>query len=489
MDRKTSAAKVLPFLKKHWPECLTAAVAAAVWGLLFDRFLLNDIDDTWTTSWIYYFIRDGQTRDLIFMEQVPEYWGVRFFSHIFCWICGAVLSVIGFTRSNVHLLSNLWMLGGLALWYQVGKRVWQDRKQAAELVLLLALSTIVVSAANKGRSDAFIFFLQSASLVLFAGKHYFSALLTLCLAVETHPIGILGGCYLAAWTVVYDRDLLRLKDPSGLFRLIAGGLAGLGIYLLLHASELRNFGTMLDSMDAPANFLLMHFFGREHFAWRYWPDLALFLAAAVWSLIRLAVDKKNSFALASTLFLLAGSLVIRRGNFHYALFCYPAFLMLAGETFGHFELKRIPLLLVLWAGLQLPQFLYLIHRNLSCRDYAVYQKFLSETEFPADAVICGHPADWFGLQKYRGFRSLTHFHPPKSEFYLIQHNGTRYQQPDIPAVPAENLQMQELRSIRLPSGGTIRILKAKAKPAAETSDGKKASAPSERKSSGEHDRP
>ena len=488
MDWKTPAAKILPFLKKHWPECLTAAVAAAVWGLLFDRFLPNDIDDTWTTSWVYYFIHDGQTRDMIFMEQVPEYWGVRFFSHIFCWICGGVLSLIGFTRSNVHLLSNLWMLGGLALWYQVGKRVWQDRKQAAELVLLLALSTIVVSAANKGRSDAFIFFLQSASLLLFAGKHYFSALLTLCLAVETHPIGILGGCYLAAWTVVYDRDLLRLKNLSGLFRLIAGGMAGFGIYLLLHASELRNFGAMLNSIGPQENFLTMHFFGREHFAWRYWPDLLIFSAAAVWGVIRLVSDKKCSFALASTFFLLAGSLVIRRGNFHYALFCYPAFLMLAWETFGRFELKKIPLILALWAGLQLPQFLYLVHRNLPCRDHRIYLQFLAETEFPADAVICGHPADWFGLQKYRGFRSLTHYHPPKTEFYLIEHAGTRYQQPDIPAVPRENLQVQELRSLRLPSGGTVRISKAKPGPAAEPLRGKKTPAASEKKNSSGQDR-
>ena len=460
MDRDNKSQLPAAGLKDNWPEWLAAAIAAAVYIFLFDRYLLNDIDDTWTTSWVYYFIHDGQMRDMIFMEQVPEYWGVRFFSHVFCLVYGSVLKLFGFTRANVHSISNFFMLCGFFLWYKIGYRLWKNRKTAICLVLMLAFSTLCLSAANKGRSDAFIFFLQSAALMLFIGKFYFSSVLVLCLAVETHPIGILGGCYLAAYAVIYDKDLLLLKNRNGLIRLIAGGLAGIGIYLLLHHAELRNLPAMFKMSETPANFLYMHFFGRGHFPWRYWPDLFIFTLAAIWAVCRWKQEKRCSFPLAATLFLLAGSFLIRRGNFHYALFCYPAFLMLAADVFGQFRWKKIPLLLLLWAGIQLPQFAYLYHKNASCRDYPVYLDFLSGTEFPANAVIYGHPADWFGLQKYRGFRSLTHFHMPKSRFYLIEHDGTRYQQPDIKPVPKEKLQLKKLKSIQLPSGGSIDILEA-----------------------------
>ncbi|MBE6371567.1 MAG: hypothetical protein E7055_05785 [Lentisphaerae bacterium] len=452
--------KKTDWLKERWFYCFAAAVAAIVYLLLFDRYLLNDIDDTWTTAWVYYFIHDGQTKDLVFMEQVPEYWGVRFFSHLFCWIYGGFLSLIGFTRANVHLLSNFFMFAGFGCWYWIGKRIWKSKEMAFELVLLLAMSTLFLGAANKGRSDAFIFFLQSASLLLFTGQYYFSSVLVLCLAVETHPIGIMGGCYLAAYAASYDRELFRLKNWKALLRIAAGGFAGFGFYLLMHHSELFNISDLSQVLDAPSNFLYMHFFGRGHFPWRYWPDLFLFAAAAIWIVHSCLRDKKLSFPLNASVFLLLASFLIRRGNFHYALFCYPAFLMLAEEAFGKLNVKKIPLLLLFWIGLQLPQFCFLYYKNASCRDYDVYLNFLSDAGFPSDSIIYGQPADWFGLQKYRKFRSLTHFHPPKSKFYLIEHHETRYQQPDLKPVAPEGFRLTVIRSIRLPSGGEICIKEA-----------------------------
>lgn len=448
------------WLKGNWLELFLAVVLLIVYFMLFDRYLMNDVDDTWITSWIYYFIYDGQTRDMVFMEQVPEYWGVRFSAHLFCWIYGTILKLIGFTRPNVHLLSNFFMLASLGLWYQIGKKIWNSRKQAVGLILLLAMSTLYLSAANKGRTDAFIFFLQSASLLLFISKYYFSSVLILCLAIETHPIGILGICYLAAYTAVYDQELIQMKNWNALLRIAAGGIAGIGFYLLLHHAELIHLKDLFQVLDASSNFLYMHFFGRGHFPWRYWPDLLLFLAAAVWTGQKCRREKKWSFPLIAVFFLLVASFVIRRGNFHYALFCYPAFLMLVLEAFGSLNFKKISLLLVFWAGFQMPQFFYLYYKNISCRDYDLYLNFLSSTEFPRDSVIYGHPADWFALQKYRKFRSLTHFHPPKSNFYLIEHDKTRYQYPDAKTVSRKEFRVKTIKSICLPSGGKVNILEA-----------------------------
>ena len=115
------------------------------------------------------------------------------------------------------------------------------------------------------------------------------------------------------------------------------------------------------------------------------------------------------------------------------------------------------MLLLLWAGLQLPQFFYLYRKNAPCRDYGLYMDFLSGAGFPADALIYGQPADWFGLKQYRNFRSLTHFHPPEGGFYLIEHEGTRYQQPAAGRFDGKGYLRKPLKSIRLPSGGEIRM--------------------------------
>lgn len=450
----------LNVLKKFPIESLVICLLFLIYSFLFSQYLLNDVDDTWTTAWVYYFIHDGTTKDFVFMENNQNFWGVRFFSHIFCYIYGTILLFIGFTRDNVHLISNLFGVGTLWCWYKIGKKIFAEKKDVFGFLLLLAGSTLFFASANKGRSDMFVFFFISLSLWLFSEKKYFFSALAACIAIETHPIGGLVFGYLAAYAYIFDKELFRLENRKGLLGLIAGGLLGLCGYLGLHCNELSHLRGMFGALPESSNFLYAHFFGRNSFPWRYWPDLFIFIAAGGFAVYRGYIQRKVSFPLLASLLLIAGSFVFRRSNFHYALFCYPAFLMLAVESFGNLRWKNISWLLLVFMCFQLPQYGYLYWKNGSCRDYRKYISELVSFPFPENVPIYGHPSDWFGLQKYRTFRSLTGYHPQNREFYLIEHDGTRYaHQEALPAVDKTGYCVNLLKQINLPSGGTVRILK------------------------------
>jgi len=456
---KMTIKRLLELLQKFPVELLTFGFLLLIYSFLFSRYLLNDIDDTWTTAWVYYFIHDNTTQDIVFQENNPNYWGVRFFSHIFCYVYGSILLLIGFTRDNVHLISNFFGLGTLWCWYQLGKKVFSEKKDVFVFLLLLASSTLFFASANKGRSDMFVFFFMSLALWLFSDQKYFFSALAACIAIETHPIGGLVFGYMAAYAYIFDKELLRLKKQKGMLPLIAGGLLGLCGYVGLHFNELSNLRAMFDALPESSNFLYEHFFGRNSFRWRYWPDLFIFIAAGGWAIYRSSKRRQMTFPLLASLFLVAGSFAFRRSNFHYALFCYPAFLMLAVESFGSLRWKNISWLLFFFLGVLLPQYGYLCWKNGFCRDYRQYQKAVGSFPFPGNSLIYGHPADWFALQKYRTFRSLTEFQPPDREFYLIEHDGTRYAHPDLVPVDKTGYYESLLKQINLPSGGTVRILK------------------------------
>jgi hypothetical protein len=456
---RMTAKRFLELLQKFPTESLAFGFLLLIYSFLFSRYLLNDVDDTWTTAWVYYFIHDNTLRDIVFQENNPNYWGVRFFSHIFCYAYGSILLLIGFTRNNVHLISNFFGLGTLWCWYRICGKIFVEKKDVFVFLLLLAGSTLFFASANKGRSDMFVFFFISLALWLFSEKKYFLSALAACIAIETHPIGGLVFGYLATYAYIFDKELLRLENPRGILGLIAGGLLGLCGYLGLHYNELANLRTMFGALPESSNFLYAHFFGRSSFPWRYWPDLFIFITAGGVAVYRGFKRRQITFPLLASLLLIAGSFVFRRSNFHYALFCYPAFLMLAIESFGSLRWKNISWLLLIFLGFQLPQYGYLCWKNVFCRDYRQYMEAVGSFPFPEKIPIYGHPADWFALQKYRTFRSLTGFHSPGREFYLIEHDGTHYAHPELLSVDKTGYCESLLKQIDLSSGGTVRILK------------------------------
>ncbi len=432
---------------------LTALVYCGLWGI----YQNNDIDNAWSTAWIYNFIRYGETRDVIFCEGDPNYWGVRFFSHIYCWIYGGVLTLIGFTKNNVHLISGTLTVVGLICWKTAAERLLVNSRQVMAFTVMLALAGVTVAAANKARSDAMVFACTGLVLLLATRKLYFGAALTACIAVETHPIGITAFCYLGAWLLCFDRACLT---PAGCRRgiaLVAGGLCGAAVYFILHHGELGALRAMGASAEGGGNFLIAHFFGRASFPWRYWPDLALFVAALIGHFC--VFGRRKSFFLVTIVFLIGVSLLLRRGNFHYALFCYPAFLLLTVNLAGCLGEKVLLAVWIGWIGLMLPQYLYLGWRNWPGRDFPDYIRHLQELNLPREATIYGMPNDYYALMDHPGFRTFRLQDRLRSA-WLIEHVGTIYAQPDFKcdlAYEPGRWHLEKSVEFSLKSGGVIRI--------------------------------
>ncbi|MEI6972017.1 MAG: hypothetical protein WCL44_10935 [bacterium] len=449
----------------RWFWFMAGAMAVGVYSVLHGIYLNNDIDNAWTTAWIYNFTRYGSTHDVVFCDGDATYWGVRFFSHLFCWLYGGVASVTGFDRNSLQVISIALMVAGFYFWFRIGSTLLEDRRSNAVFMVLLVFSGVAVAAAMKIRVDALVFALSALSFLLMIRARWFLSILVACVAVETHPIGITAFCYLGAYLLACRREvLLDWKRPRALLLMIAGGLCGVALYVGLHHSELASMGAMVQNATRErGNFLYMHFFGRGSLPWRYLPELLLFVAALVAHFI--VFRRRKAFFPIAVAMLLACSMLIRRGNFHYALFAYPAFLLLTANVAGRLSRALPALLAVGWLVLMVPQFTFLAIRNQPGRDFNDYVATLKRTGIPEASAVYGMPSDYFAFMDYPGFRTLPLCRKDR-EAYLIEHSGTIYMQPgfrcDLDYDPLR-WSLGKISEFRPRSGGLVTIWKVSAR--------------------------
>lgn len=434
----------------------------AVYALLFGIYSNNDIDNTWSTAWIYNFYEHGITRDIVFKEGDANYWGVRFFSQIFCYIYGAILSYTGYTLRHVLLISLVFAGCGAACWYLIARKLLQDRREALTFIFMLLWSGVFFAAANKARTDAMVFFLMSFSILLWLRQYRFFSMLIACAAVETHPIGGITFFYILAYVLCHERKILFLQDWKALLQAGAGLTAGFIIYLALHHQEFGQaagvlLGKSQDLQDR--NFLAAHFWGRDSFRFRYLPELALFAAAFIAHFI---IYRKKDFYFPLTVMLLVlSTFIFRRGNPHYAVFVYPAFLMLTVHVFGRKRpgYFRPEYLLTAWLLFMLPQYLYLAWRNAPGRQHPDYIQQLQNLNLPKSSRIYGMPADWFALYDHPGFRSVSGLRKD-SESFIIEHQNTVFSQPgfqyDLNYDP-QKWRVVRIKTLNLKAGGQLNI--------------------------------
>lgn len=181
-----------------------------------------------------------------------------------------------------------------------------------------------------------------------------------CIAVETHPIGGITFFYIFSYILSYEREFLWFKNVKGFLLAAAGLLAGALMYYALHHQEIGNTASVMlgKSQDLQdKNFLAAHFWGRNSYAYRYFPELILFATSFI---AHFAYYRKKDFFFPLTVVMLViSTFVFRRGNPHYALFIYPAFLLLTVHTTAAINAKYQPLrwLVIGWLLLMLPQYL------------------------------------------------------------------------------------------------------------------------------------
>lgn len=128
---------------------------------LFGIYTINDIDNAWSAAWVYQFFNHGISHDMIFCDGDSTCWGVRFFSKIYAYFYGWILSHIGFSLPHIQFISHGLVFLGLLNWFLIAKKLWNQTKPAVWFVILLALSAPVMSVANSARVDALVFFFMS----------------------------------------------------------------------------------------------------------------------------------------------------------------------------------------------------------------------------------------------------------------------------------------------------------------------------------------
>lgn len=429
-------------------------------AILLTYFLLHDIyrpdnyDDPGFLSFLYNYTNRGTSQDLVFgSSQKDGYSGLVLFGKSCGFLYGGLLNQVGWTRSNSHLISTILILFSAFFWYQILCRSGFSVKFALFFSLALLLLEPFFGAGNQARSDALCFFLLSLALLFFTMEVYFISGLIAMMAFEVHPVGLsvffyIGAAALARWET---RKTTEKKPVRAAISFILGVFLGAGYYFILHRDALPLlFSTLREGNRAGFKIfpiLSEYFFKTKYF--RHLPEMVLILVCAG-IFIGKKYWKRNHltayFFLAACLI----ALVIRRPNFMYMIFLYPAFLLLIFYVFQSFgQLRMIMVFLLIYL---LPQYatVYFLNRDFSLQAYITEVKKI----VPADnRPVIGNPNDWFAL-KDRDFYTLDFRRGIESlnltKFYIIENDAYRAgQYPDSRSYIQTNYQTRKVGQFKL----------------------------------------
>jgi hypothetical protein len=400
-----------------------AVVVAALYWLVGQRYRVKHIDDAWTLSLAYNFIYKGVIRDLVFEN---PWGGLSLFGKTYAWTYGGVLHLVGWTRENAYYLSTVLTVLAIGLWGWIIARLRFEPVVAWSVVALMLVMDPFFSAASQARVDALVFLLVSLSFALFVAGRLFGAGVAAVLALEIHPMGMMAfvymAAYLAAWPERLTSSLRRLVSTAAWLGL---GLAvGVGYYLALHWQGLAGVGQVLDratATDVDVNNYLYNYFLKTKY-YRHLPELALFVAALVvyW---RKGWFRDDRFVGLFVGAVVLSSLLVRRPNFLYAVYAYPAFLLLAVYVAHRFGVRR--LLVGATVGFLLLQYAFVAYRN---RDFS-FPALVREVEasVPRDGLpVFGSHNEWFALQDRAFLRfELIPLKKDLRAFYVIESDEVR----------------------------------------------------------------
>jgi hypothetical protein len=377
--------------------CLLAILLAYVG--LHGIYRPENTDDAWFLSVARNHVVNGIESDVSFGSTpgAGGLGGVELFGKTFSWLYGSLLNTVGWTKSNAHLISTLCMLAAAFCWAGILLRLKFGRRLAVFFGLSLLLVEPFFGAANQARTDALSFLAVSGALLLFLQGRYGLAGFLAMVALEIHPVGVavfffIGSAVAAGWVSGGEPAVpWRRAAP----RFAAGVAAGCAYYVALHASFLGLLPAALarGNLDGSerSNILFEYFFKTRYL--RHIPELIAIAGCAVYAAWKRPVRDTPFvpvFFLAAILFVLA----VRRPNFMYAIYLYPAFLLLLLRVFeGRGRLGLAVGLLLLYL---LPQYGVVYARNRH-GDPEAYLNGLRALVPAGAEPILGAPNAWFAL--------------------------------------------------------------------------------------------
>jgi hypothetical protein len=366
--------------------------------LLHDgRYRLDDADDSLFTSYAWNYLHRGIEYDAVSGLQ-HDLVGVQNFGKTFSWLLGKSLDLLGWSKANAHLLPLLFLLAALVVWWILLKAMGVSTELASAFASGALLLEPFFSTAICARGESFVFFMSSLSALFFLKKHYFFSTLSLCLGLETHPAGLVALFYIAAilWAFPEFRKSFRSRTAVHVGAVLLGLAVGAAYYFYLHGSFISNLPGILVGGDLKTrgkipNFLFEYYFRTRYF--RHLPELAAMMACTCLYWKR-GFHRLEKFPSALLVACLCFTLVVRHPNAHYAVYVYPAFLLLAlrlAEWEGRlaWALAGIGLFMI-------PQYAYLYGKTRQIdfpRQVEVIRRAV-----PADGLpVMGSPNEWYSF--------------------------------------------------------------------------------------------
>jgi hypothetical protein len=352
---------------------------------------------------------------------------VTFFGKTFTYLYGTLLNFLGWTKSHAQLISTSIVFISALVWMAILKQLGFSRRLSVFFCLALILVEPIFGAANQARPDALVFLLASLALLFFVRGRFVAAGFLAVVSMEVHPAGIISFFWSAGAAMA-----MRLSSPQsgrsafGTMGLpLAMGLAlGVLYYLGLHHRNLSALSGALTGGNTGVVFSIPieYFFKTKYY--RHLPELALFLACALWFLGK-GLYRKNRVISVFLLATLAFATLLRRPSFMYMIYVYPAFLLL---VFWIFEQgQRLRTIMILWLLYLLPQYAFVYVQN---RDWD-FSGYLAKVQqaVPAEATpVVGRVNDWFAFRT-RPFYAVDYFGDFRNlnlrEFYLVEGEAFR----------------------------------------------------------------
>jgi hypothetical protein len=378
---------------------LWAAAVVGVYAALHGLYRPENGDDAWTLSFLHNYRTRGIEYDLTFTgrEDAGGQNGLELFGKVQDAVYSPLLERTGWSRASAHWLSTALMALACLGWGGIVAN--RTGSGGAGVFTALAMATLepFFAAANQARPDALAFLLATLALWLFLRRRGVLAGFLAVLAFETHPMGAMGAFYVAAGVVSEwlaggeARQSLKWRVAD----LLLGGLLGAGVYVGLHWAHWPKLAGLVSGANPtpPGAFLYEYFFRTKYL--RHLPELAL-IATALVAFGARGAWRRHAFASGLLALTALSLLFLRRSNFHYAIYVYPAFLVVGVAVLA--LPNRLGLGAVALAALLLPQYglAWKMNRDF---DFDAYVGRLQASVPNDGAPILGNPNAWFAFRE------------------------------------------------------------------------------------------
>jgi hypothetical protein len=355
-------------------------------------YRLSNGDDPWRTSTVYDIVmRGGINYIRSFIPNMGE--DNLLVGTIHAYVYGTIFNIFGWLPIVGMRISTAFFALSLLLWWQILKALNFSKAFTLSILFTMLILETYFGMASQSRTDSITFFFVTLAFFLFIRQWYLFSGFVLMLAVETHYIGITGFFYCFAYLLAYRPNIKRIAIYFTL-----GVAIGVALYLYLHldAVIIGFTGTLAKSTGGSitdSNYLLAYFFRTKYF--RHIPELIIFATALiVFMKQKLYKEVQGKFILIFLICTIVSTLILRRGNFHYAPFTFVALLLITMSVAERYH--KIWLLNLLWLALLIPQYGYVYYKQHTYPGINAYIEMIRQ-EVPTDLPIFGDSRVWYAF--------------------------------------------------------------------------------------------